>query len=509
MKKLLIVLTAGFFITTSCTENFEEINTNPNAVTAPQPGQLFNRIVTTPVFDYQRNVNLFADFYSQYWANTVNSFESGRYEYVDGWAATGWNAFYVDGLANTKTLKRLYGEDPFYSNLTQVLEIFECSEWSRMMAYYGDLPYFGVDFASKVPYNSEKEIYYDLFERLTKAVNALDSSATDQFVMPSEQDLIYAWDLEKWKRFGNSMRLRLAIRISNVDPNKAQTEAVAAINAGVMQSNNDVAHVPAWVNGFYDYLRNMALLWDNIRASKTFIDLMYSQTSIEDPRAKIWFNYKASSPLFGSARLEGVANGYNILPADANDFATMNENTTYIGFSGDGADIDHYQPIMLYPEVLFLQAEAALRGWTSEDPTALMQEGVRASMEFVGVDSADATTYIDELAPLSGSKEEQLKQLMTQKYISNFPNGREAWVDFRRTDYPDLTLPIDGVSSASTVSSGTYVKRIRYPDNAFNSEQDMLPADQNTIETNRMDKRLWWDTADTKTKSNGLMNSNF
>ncbi|WP_299431790.1 SusD/RagB family nutrient-binding outer membrane lipoprotein [uncultured Maribacter sp.] len=509
MKKILMLLTVVFFMASSCTENFEEINTNRTAVTVPEPGQLFNRIVTTPVFDYQRNVNLYADFYAQYWSNTVGGFESGRYEYVDGWAFTGWNHFFVDGLANIKSLQRIYGNDPFYNNLIQVLEIWEVSEWARMLAYYGDLPYFEIDFASKVPYDSERDIYYDLFERLNNAVNALDSSAADQFIMSSDQDLIYGWDLDKWKRFGNSMRLRLAMRISNVDPAKAQSEAVAAINAGVMQSNGDVAHIPAWVNGFYDYLRNMAILWDNIRCSKTFIDMMYSQTSMEDPRARIWFDYKESSPMFGSERLEGVENGYNILPADANDFATMNTNTTYIGFTGDDGEIDHYQPVMLYPEVLFLQAEAALRGWTGGDPTALMQEGVRASMEFVGVDPVAANNYISELSPLSGSNEEQLKQLITQKYISNFPNGREAWVDFRRTDYPDLTLPIDGVSSSSSVSPDTYVKRIRYPDNAFNTEQDMLPADQNTIDTNRMDNRLWWDTADSKTKSGGLMNSNF
>ncbi|WP_345165576.1 SusD/RagB family nutrient-binding outer membrane lipoprotein [Algibacter aquimarinus] len=509
MKKVLMLLTGVFFIAVSCTENFEEMNTNRNAVTAPQPGQLFNRIVTTPVFDYQRNVNLYADFYAQYWANTVSGFESGRYEYVDGWAFTGWNAFFVDGLANIKSLQRIYGDDPFYNNLMQVLEIWEVSEWARMLAYYGDLPYFENGFASKVPYNSERDIYYDLFDRLNNAVNAINSNDANQFIMPSADDLIYGWDLEKWKRFGNSMRLRLAMRISNVDPGKAQTEAAAAINAGVMQSNDDVAHIPAWVNGFYDYLRNMAIFWDNIRCSKTFTDMMYSQTSMEDPRARIWFNYKESSPMFGSETLEGVENGYNILPADANDFATMNESTTYIGFTGNDAEIDHYQPVMLYAEVIFLQAEAALRGWTGGDPTSIMQDGIRASMEFVGVEPAAATAYINEIPALSGSNEAQLKQLITQKYIANFPNGREAWVDFRRTDYPDLTLPIEGVSSAATVAAGTYVKRVRYPDNAFNTEADMLPADQNTIDTNRMDNRLWWDIADTKTKSNGLMNSNF
>ena len=99
--------------------------------------------------------------------------------------------------------------------------------------------------------------------------------------------------------------------------------------------------------------------------------------------------------------------------------------------------------------------------------------------------------------------------MITQKWIANFPNGSEAWADFRRTDYPDITLPVDGVSGNSTVAPDTWVKRVRYPDNAFDFESEFMPEAFNTIPTNRMDIRLWWDTADTKTKSGGLMSSNF
>lgn len=515
MKKSIILILSILLTIVGCTDDFEEVNTRKDAIVTPEAGELFTIIVTVPVYNYQRNVNLFADFYSQYWANTVSGFESGRYEYVDGWVGNKWREWYTIGLADIRTLQRLYGEDPAYSNLMQVLEIWEASEWLRMTDYYGDIPYFGAGMGESVPYNSQQEIYYDLFDRIAAAVNAIDTNDSSQISLAKESgqlispDLIYGWDLEKWKRFGNSLRLRMAMRISNADPGKAQTEAAAAISAGVMQSNDDVAHIPAWNRGFYDYLRNMAVFWDNIRCSKTFLDFMYSETSMEDPRARIWFAYKDSSPLAGNSQLEGVANGYNILPVDANDFATLNAETNYIGFAGDGGEIDHYQPVMMYTEVLFLQAEAALRGWTAGDANALMLEGVRASMEFVGVDPADATAYINELPPLSGSNEEQLKHLITQKYISNFPNGKEAWADFRRTDYPDLTLPIDGVSSASSVSPGTWVKRIRYSNNAHELEQEFMPASQNTIDSDRMDIRVWWDTADTKTKSNGLMNSNF
>ncbi|WP_054720042.1 SusD/RagB family nutrient-binding outer membrane lipoprotein [Marinifilum fragile] len=99
--------------------------------------------------------------------------------------------------------------------------------------------------------------------------------------------------------------------------------------------------------------------------------------------------------------------------------------------------------------------------------------------------------------------------MITQKWVANFPNGVEGWADFRRTDYPDITLPKDGVSGSATVAPGTWVKRVRYPINEHLQNSENMPATQNTPETDRMDIKVWWDTADTKTKTSGLMSSNF
>jgi hypothetical protein len=164
---------------------------------------------------------------------------------------------------------------------------------------------------------------------------------------------------------------------------------------------------------------------------------------------------------------------------------------------------------MFYSEVKFMLAEAALRGWSTGDVNALYKEGVAASMEYVGVSNDDATTYINGMANISGSNEAQLKQVITQKWLANFPNGVEGWADFRRTDYPDVTLPKDGVSGSSSVASGTWVKRVRYPDNEHLQNEVNMPSLLNTLDGDRMDIRLWWDTTDTKTKTGGLMNSNF
>ncbi len=509
-KRILFLGIVLLAFTVGCTDDFEEINTQKDAVVQVEPGIMFNPLLQNPTRNYQRNINLYPDLFSQYWANTVSGFESPRYEYVDGWIGNQWNEFFTQTLAEANQLLTWYGEDPVYRNSMAQLEIWICTEWARMLQNYGDMPYFGAGMGDSVPYNAQQEIYYDLFVRLAAATNAIDASDSSQYAFDVDQDLIFKGDLEKWKRFGNSMRLRLAMRLSNVDPTKAQTEAAAAISDGAMLSNADVAQIPLWSSGWYDYLHQMAFAWDNVRASKTFTDLLYNQSSIgEDPRAHRWLAYKPSSPLAGNSDLVGVVNGYDVLPADTNDFATINLDGGYVGFVGNGGDTSHYLPIMFYSEVLFLRAEAALRGWAAGDANALYMEGIEASMNFVGVDATAATDYINGLTALSGSNEAQLKQLITQKYIANFPNGVEAWADFRRTDYPDITLPVDGVSSNSSVASGTWVKRIRYPDNAHIFDSSFMPASQNTIETDRMDIKLWFDTTDSKAKSGGLMNSNF
>ena len=514
---LLLFVLGLIVLSSSCSDDFEDMNTPSDSVTEVEPKFFFNAMQQEILQNYQRNVNLFSDLYSQYWANTVSGFPSGRYDYVDGWIGNQWREHYSRNLRRAIAIQDMVGEDPIFTDAIAIKEIWMCYAWSRITDMYGDVPYFQAGLGENPPYDSQQAIYDDLFKRLDAAINAITGSA-EQYTYGDGYDLIYDGDVTQWQKFGNSLRLRLAMRISNVDAARAQSEAAAAVNGpgGLMTSNDDVAKVPLWSKGWYDYLNQMAWNWNNIRMSKTFSNYLYNQSSVgEDPRASIWFAYQVdgepkTKEEAGFDIYDGVENGYNLVPSNADeDFATINLEGGYIDFVGDGAEDAMYCPVMFYSEVLFLQAEAAMRGWISGDANALYKQGVEASMEYVGVDASAATDYIAGLPDLSGADETSLKQLITQKWLANFPNGVEAWSDFRRTDYPDITLPIDGVSGSSTVASGTWVKRIRYPDKAHRLNEANMPANMNTLETDRMDIRVWWDTADTKTKnSGGLMNSN-
>lgn len=520
MKKITyyILIISVLLLGQSCTDNFEELNTPSDAVTEVNPAYFFGSMIQQVSYNYQRNTNLYDDMYSQYWANVVGGFPSPRYEYRDDWVGNKWNEHYTSLLRRSLAITDQVGEDPFYTNVLAINEIWTCYWWSRMTDDLGDIPYFGAGAGESVPYNSQKEIYDDLFLRLDAAVKSFVFDDPAQ-VNLGEYDLMFYGDEMKWQEFGNSLRLRLAMRISNIDPTKAATEAQAAIEGGLMTGNESNAQVPIWSKGWYDYLHQMAWWWDNIRISKTFADYLYSESAAgEDPRAPLWLSYKVEGESLtkeeaGEATYKGLENGYNStnMPAKKLEVATINlREDAYPAFAGDGGENAMYIPVMFYSEVLFLQAEAALRGWIGEDANTLYKQGIEASMAFVGVSSESATAYVDGVADLSGGNEAQLKSIITQKWIANFPNGAEAWADFRRTDYPDITLPIDGVSSSASVTPDTWVKRIRYPNNQHELNEESMPSALNTYETDRMDIKVWWDVADTKTKDgSGLMNSNF
>ena len=510
------LLVGLLFIGFGCTDDFEEMNTSKDSVTEVEPRFFFTDMVQGVFANYQRNVNLYPDFYAQYWASTGSWAVSDRYDYRDDWIGNQWKEQYTKFNLESNTIDAQYGDQSAYNDEIAIKNIWMVYWWSRMTDTYGDIPYFGASNEVATAYNSQEAIYNDLFVKLDEAIKSIKND--DSQAKYGDYDLIYSGNTEKWIRFGNSLRLRLAMRISNIDPAKAKTEAQAAIAGGVMISNDDIAHVPMWSNGNYDYLSQMAWNWDNIRVAKTFTNYLYGQSSVgEDPRAPRWLSYKVDGkPLTkeeaGKVTYEGLENGLNTnmpSPTEANGRATIRLENGFVEFSGDGDENAMYCPVMYYSEVLFLQTEAALRGWTLGDANALYKQAVKASMDFVGVNTTDGDAYVNGLGDLSGSNEAQLKQIITQKWIANFPNGVESWADFRRTDYPDLTLPVDGVSGNASVVADTYVKRVRYPDNQHDLNEVSMPSQLNTYATDRMDVRLWWDVENTKAKSAGLMNSNF
>jgi len=503
MKKIAIMTVMVLTFLTSCDKGFDEMNTSTTSLTAVTPNLLFDSMVHNGVSsDYQRNQNLYDDPYAHYFSNTVKSFKTENYEYRDDWAATGWSSFYTSRLKEYNDIAAYCKGKSAYTNFMAAADIYICYLWQRMTDKYGALPYTDASKGVPVAYTEQSKIYLDLLSRLKSASESIDESNDAQY-NPGNYDLLYAGDYGKWKRLGNSLMLRMAMRISKVDATNAQTYAKAAIAGGTFESTNDIAKMKLdMVNGWYDYLNNTLINWQGGCISLSFCDYMrggttnYPRANELDPRAS-----RLITP--GTYGYVGFKNGLaaSSYPTDYNwaNYANINYTSEGYFFNEGSADDRLAFPIMNYAETLFLKAEAALRGWYSESAENLYLEGIRASMDEVSSVSTNAITedevndYISGLPAWSSasSKEDKFKLIVVQEWLATFPNGVEGWSIIRRTGYPtDISYP--DVSSSAKVANGNWVERVCYPNNEHDYNSASMPATLNSYSTDMMDVCNWW-----------------
>ncbi len=491
MKKINIILMifGAFVILTlgSCTKNFDSINTPPTALTKVTPNLLFFPLKGVSEADYQRNYSLYDDFYAEYFSD-VTFFSSSRYQYIDGWAGTGWREFYDTYLPD------YYGivddnKGPAYKNMRAIAQIWICYAWQRMTDRWGAIPYKNAGKGKAVSYESQDSIYMSLLKRVKAATDSIDVNDDSQY-NPGDYDFLYHGDYVEWKKFGYSLLLRMSMRISEVDGSLAKQYAQAAIQSGVFMSNDDNAWVSQDPSVWYDYYNNINILWHNVAIAKKLVDVsLNTSSSGTDPRLPLWCIPGTNSTWQGFP--SGISSAQ--MPADYNwnNYVQINMNAYFKpGRVSDGTGMAY--PVMTYSEVLFLESEAAMRGWYSADYNTLYLAAINASMQEVGVSASAAQAYIAGLPPLTGVNEASFKNFMTQKWLALFPNGVEAWAEFRRTGYPFTSADYVNVSSSASVANGNWVERLRYVNNEHDNNVANLPAGYNTYDNDRMDKCVWW-----------------
>jgi hypothetical protein len=435
--------------------------------------------------NYQRNYNLFDDFYAQYFADNT-FFKSDRYQYVDGWASCAWTSFYTAWLPNYYGIIDNYTSDS-YKNMRAIADIWICYGWQRMTDRWGDIPYTNASRGKAVPYMSQQSIYEDLLKRVQADCAAINVADLTQY-NPGTMDIMYQGKYAQWQKFGYSLLLRMAMRLSNVDATYAKPYAQAAISGGLLASNNDNAWMNQDVNGWYDYYNNIITNWQNAQVSMKFINMCTgTSTSGNDPRLSLWC-------IPGKLGWVGLQNGQASLPTNYafSNYATINQAAYFKPGRVGGATTAYSYPVMNYAEVLFLQSEAALKGWTSGDYNALYQSAINASMAEVGASSTAAAAYIAGLPALTGANEASFQTFMTQKWLALYPNSVEAWAEFRRTGYPLVATDYISVSPNATVTSGNWVGRLRYINNEHDNNASNIPAAYNTYTNDRMEKCVWW-----------------
>lgn len=378
-----------------------------------------------------------------------------------------------------------------------------------------------------------------MFRMLEQAVDNINPDDASQYVIDSD-DICYNGDARKWLRFANTLRLRLACRISNADPERARKEAENALTNkwGLMESNADnmrtvPRHAPIEMGGINAggdenvlamcsvmYNGDCVMGWDLENYYRTlsagggkYIIKQGRNNQIEktiDPRCLVcWYRIGMTASTL-SAGEESLREDFVGCPKgfDKPTMLAPNQFSLTRTQKGDKSKLHNpeywfncAEPTVWlgYAESLFLKAEAALRGWSGDDVENLFRQGVEASLTYYEIAPSVQADYINGLYALndgtftSGDKEEILKAIITQKWMAVFPNGNEGWAEFRRTDYPELMIPLNNASGGD-VPTGHFIKRLLYP-NSENSNQ-AFTGNPKLQAANSQGKRLWWDVSD-------------
>src|SRR5882762_2965576 len=293
-----LVLLTGIVVATSCTKEFDKINTNPSAIARPGPAELpflFSKAQSTAtqnMWNYQVSQNLFADQYAQYFGCRATYFNSDRGVVRMDWVYAAFDPMYTDVVPQLQTIMSTYdpssvdpdGLPSLFKNFTtaesSIASILWVHAFHQVTDYWGPIPYFKAGLAIKsVPYDAQDKIYDDFLKRLASAVAILQTKAgTNAF---GAFDLIYGGDVNHWIKFANTLRLRLAMRISAVDPARAKTEAEAAVADGVMTTIDDDAYIKRANKGGDGNGLSIMSPWGEFRMSASMESVLKGQS---DPR---------------------------------------------------------------------------------------------------------------------------------------------------------------------------------------------------------------------------------
>ncbi len=473
----------------SCTKDFAESNSDKNTIATVGQAELpflFAKAQQSaiPTNDtYEISQHLFADHYAQYFACTASYFPSDRNVIRMDWIYSAFDPIYTDMVPQLQTIFSV--SDPgsaeyALANIVWVLGFHKVTD------YWGPIPYFQAGQPNNVmPYDAQDLIYDDFFKKLDSSVNTLKNSTSVSY---GDYDLIYQGDLSKWIKMANTLRLRLAVRISNVDPARAKTEAETAYAAGVFETSpDDDALIKKSLKGKdYNGLSNMTA-WDEFRMSAAMESAL---TGYEDPRLPVYFlpaGASAENPE-GTGHYEGLRNGLTTtqLVEAANKPANLSNpgpRWSSPAYGGTAGYLETPQNIMCAAEAWFLRSEGAMLGWNMGGTAQELYEGgITNSLNQWGItDQAVIDNYINSskvpIAPgdylnsppvsdapvkFSADPAMQKVQIGIQKWLALFPDGYEAWADYRRSR-AFVRYPVAHSDNADITNTTTqWIRRIPF-----------------------------------------------
>lgn len=517
MFSLALLLVAGY----ACTDNFDKINRKDYQVDKEELGRegynvgaslkgLQGLVIPTEEHLYQFVEALAAGAFSGYIGCTVEwtaKFET--YNPPTDWQEAPFSdlitrtyPFYRDLLDNT--------DDPVALALGKLLRV---AVMHRVTDMYGPIPYSKIisetgEISLVVPYDSQEAVYKKMLQELDEVGAVLKENINLSAEAFRKFDNVYSGDLSKWFKFANSLKLRMAMRMTYIPEMKQEAQRIGeeAVAAGVLTQNADNAFLTVEEN-------RAAMIYNSWNDQRVGGDIISYMNGYNDPRReKMFTTVKVYDPI-SWMEIDGYAGiriGIDVKTKDnmigAYSKPVITSSSPYMWMNA--------------AEITFLRAEGALRGWSmGGDAKSLYNAAIALSFDQYGAAGAEAYVanstdmpqayddptyeYTDYEGPRStitiawedgdSNFERNLERIITQKWIANFPLGVEAWSEFRRTGYPHL-LPVIENKSGGTIKSDRMIRRLWYPPIEYTEN---LPNIKLAIGLlggpDNGGTRLWWD----------------
>jgi Starch-binding associating with outer membrane len=498
------ILLIACFLVAACDKGFDEMNVNPIALTNIDPALQLNSVIvnSAPVYN---NLNYETTIVKQMITPFTGVGAGANFNQDNRTLSnTNWNLFYqqvikdlVDGMAKVKDV-------PARSNLYNMMRIWKANAFMILTDTYGDVPYSeaGLNFLtgkSTPVYDSQEAIYNDILNELEKASIALDAAKPRV-----TNDLLYAGDVARWRKLGNSLLLRAAMRLSKINPTKASEFVKKAVAGGLMTANTDNAVIlhnanyanppGAALNGgqsafFYlcdDFVKflkankdprlaAMAVRYVGATSGAQQVETRANRDTTVQIGAPQGYDNTTIAPI---ARAQGLASLWDYSQLDRTRMAGLNAPSFMVTFA----------------QTQLLLAEAAFRGWTTGDAKAFYTAGIKANMEqYAGYGASSAIpaaqiTAFTTANTLTTGKE--LQQINEQYWVASFLNGPESWANFRRSDFPVLT---PNTFPGKDLKTEAFIRRLTYTDAELNVNKTNVQAAIAKQGANTMDTRVWWD----------------
>lgn len=503
MKKIAIILfsACGLIGLNACDAGFDEMNVNKTAAVAINPVFALNNAIvnTTPpsgtvVYEMGIVQQIVSPNSGVLTGANFNQDNRDNTQQI-------WQRYYRSVIRNTYDVIATT-KDPSRTNLVNMAKILQSYAFLVLTDTYGDIPYTeaGKGYTDQMvypKYDKQQAVYAGIIKDVSDAVAALDAAKTRETA-----DVLFGGDVAKWKKFGNSLLLRVGMRLSKVDATQAQSLVAKAVAGGVITSNADnviIRHDANYLNSIGQLLNSTES--NNFYLAAPFVDYLKKtndprlksiavryvgatsgtqQTAAKaviDPAVQIGmpFGYDNSS-ISGPVKSLGLASFYDFSQADR----TRMNKTTARAY------------LLTASQTNLLIAEAITKGWVSGNAKDYFDAGVKAHMDQLSemdANSVVSTSAADAyLAANPFSATTALEQINTQYWISSFLNGPEAFANFRRSGFPKLTAnPFPGKAI-----KGDFINRLTYPNSEISVNSVNVKGAIANQGADDLDTKVWW-----------------